>query len=54
MIERFNADVKEFRRWAVAYSGSDQGSNQRLSQPLERARQALDQAEDDLQPWGRH
>jgi hypothetical protein len=49
LLREFSSDVKEFARRAAYLSGSDEHSNQRLEQALELARQALAQAEDDLQ-----
>lgn len=49
LLREFNADVKQFVRKAAYIVGSGPHSNQKLEQSLELARQALMQAEEDLE-----
>ena len=48
LLKEFSAEVKDFARQAAYTSGSDSDSNRRLEQALEIARQAMEQAIDDL------
>ena len=48
-IKGFRLEVTQFIDNAVRFSGSEPGSNQKLEQALTIARQAMDQATDDLQ-----
>ena len=48
IINSFKQDVHSFLKEAVVISGSDEHSNDRLEAALHLARQALDQARDDL------
>jgi hypothetical protein len=48
IINSFKQEIHSFLKEAVVISGSDEHSNDRLESALELARQALDQAKDDL------
>ena len=49
ILKEFKAEVMDFVKEAAYLSSSDQFSNQKLDQALTIARQAMDQAREDLQ-----
>ena len=49
ILREFDKEMKAFIKQAAYLSGSKPGSNQKLEQALTIARQAMDQAREDLQ-----
>ena len=48
LLREFASEVKSFTQTAAYLAGSEKGSNQRLEQALEIARQAMEQGLEDL------